>query len=62
MSSGEGCIRLGPRLPKSLIRISIVAGVALAAGSVAELLRAKPTPSSDAVDDTGETEGVDAAP
>jgi hypothetical protein len=45
-----------------LIRISIVAGVALAAGSVAELLRAKPTPSSDAVDDTGETEGVDAAP
>ena len=40
ISSGSGRLRLGPRLPKSLTRISVVAGAGLAAVSLAKLLTA----------------------
>ncbi len=43
LSSGLGRYRLGPRVPKSLVRIAVVAGAALAAGSLFQLLTAKPT-------------------
>lgn len=39
MSSGPGRFRLGPRLPRSLARLSAVGGVALAAVSLAQILR-----------------------
>jgi putative oxidoreductase len=42
LSSGSGRYRLGPRLPKSLIRLSVVGGAALAAGSLYQLLTAEP--------------------
>jgi hypothetical protein len=45
MSSGTGFLRLSPRLSKSLTRVSILAGVALIAGSLVQLLRAKPSPT-----------------
>jgi len=45
LSSGLGRYRLGPRLPKSLVRISVVAGAALAAGSLLQLLTAHPAPA-----------------
>jgi putative oxidoreductase len=48
LSSGSGSIRLGPRLPKSLTRISAVVGASLAAFSVSQLLRAKPVASANA--------------
>lgn len=42
MSSGLGRYRLGPRLPKSLIRLSVVGGTILAVVSIAQLLSANP--------------------
>jgi putative oxidoreductase len=42
VGSGSGRLRLGPPLSKSMTRFSAVAGAALAAGSVAQLLRARP--------------------
>jgi putative oxidoreductase len=45
LSAGSGSIRLGPRLPKSLTKLSAVAGASLAAYSVSQLLRAKAAPA-----------------
>jgi hypothetical protein len=42
ISSGSGRWVLGPRLPKSMARVAAVAGTAVAAGSLVQLLRAKP--------------------
>lgn len=42
MSSSPGRFRLGPRLPRSLARLSAAGGVTLAAVSLAQMLRAKP--------------------
>ena len=42
ISSGSGRWVLGPRLPKSMARLAAVAGTAVAAGSLVQLLRAKP--------------------
>jgi putative oxidoreductase len=42
VSSGSGRYRLGPRLPKSLIRLSVIGGAVLAAASLAQLLSATP--------------------
>ena len=42
VSSGPGRFRLGPRLPKSLIRLSAGGGIALAAVSLAQILQAEP--------------------
>jgi putative oxidoreductase len=39
MSSGTGVLRLGPRLSRPLLRASLLGGVALAAVSIAQLLR-----------------------
>lgn len=54
ISSGSGHLRLGPRLPHSLTRISVLAGAAMAAGSLAQLLRAKPPASVATADDTAD--------
>ena len=54
LSSGSGRLRLGPRLSKSMTRLSAVAGVALAAGSVAQLLRAKPAVATAAAEDVAD--------
>ena len=53
ISSGSGRLRLGPRLSKSLTGITVLAGAALTAGSVAQLLRAEP-PSQAAMEATAE--------
>jgi putative oxidoreductase len=52
ISSGSGRWVLGPRLPRSLARIAAVAGTAVAAGSVVQLLRAKPPAKVAATADT----------
>jgi putative oxidoreductase len=46
ISAGSGGMRLGPSLPKSLTRLSLVAGAALAAASLAKLLSAQPQPAA----------------
>jgi putative oxidoreductase len=58
LSSGLGRYRLGPRLPKSLIRLSVVGGAALAAGSLYQLLTAEPP--AVAADDEASEEIADA--
>ncbi len=55
LSSGLGRYRLGPRLPKSLIRLAVVGGAALAAGSLYQLLTAEP-PASPVDDETPDQE------
>jgi putative oxidoreductase len=65
LSAGSGSIRLGPRLPKSLTRLSAVAGASLAAYSVSQLLRAKPpvtNADADAVETEPESETQSAEP
>jgi putative oxidoreductase len=63
LSAGSGSIRLGPRLPKSLTRLSAVAGASLAAYSVSQLLRAKPpVTDADAVETEPESETQSAEP
>jgi putative oxidoreductase len=42
LSWGPGRMRLGPRLPKPLAQTSAVVGMAIAAGALAQLLRATP--------------------
>ena len=57
MSSGLGRYRLGPRLPKSLVRLSVVGGTLLAAMSLAQLLSAEPpAPAPEASDGEDGTE------
>jgi putative oxidoreductase len=60
MSSGSGRLRLGPPLPKSLTRIAVLGGAVLAAGSLTQLLRAKP-PSPAAAETTTEAEDIEPA-
>src|ERR1039458_4081680 len=52
MSSGPGRLVLGPRLPKSLTRIAVLAAVGMAAVSLSQLLGAKPPASAEAAEDT----------
>jgi len=55
LGSGSGRLRLGPPLSKSMTRLSALAGVALAAGSVNQLLRARPAvPTAPAEDSAAE--------
>ncbi|MGA2305632.1 MAG: DoxX family protein [Acidimicrobiales bacterium] len=44
LASGPGSLRLGPHLSKSLTRLSVVGGAALAGYSLNQLLRAQPAP------------------
>jgi len=60
LSSGLGRYRLGPRLPKSLIRLSVVGGAALAAGSLYQLLTAEPPPAAADDESPGSEEIADA--
>lgn len=60
MSSGLGRYRLGPRLPKSLIRLSVVGGTVLAGISLAQLLSAPPPAGApDASDEAAANDGPD---
>ena len=54
ISSGSGRWVLGPRLPTSLARIAVVAGTAMAAGSLVQLLRAKPAAKVAATAETAD--------
>ena len=51
LASGPGHLRLGPHLSKSLTRLSIVGGAALAAISLSQLLRAQPVPAAEEAED-----------
>jgi len=44
LSTGAGRWRLGPRLPRGLTVVSSLVGTGMAAFSVSQLLRAKPSP------------------
>ena len=64
IGSGPGRLRLGPHLSKSLTRISVLGAAALTAGSVAQVLRAKP-PAHAAAETTaeaGDSEAGDSGP
>lgn len=50
MSSSPERFRLGPRLPRSLIRLSVGGAVALAAVSLAQMLRAEPAGTAEKED------------
>jgi putative oxidoreductase len=60
MSSGSGRLRLSPPLPKSLTRIVVLGAMVLAAGSLTQLLRAKPA-SPAITEATGEAEEIEPA-
>jgi putative oxidoreductase len=47
LCAGPGQLRLGPHLSRSLTRLSVVGGAALAAVSVSQLLRAQPVPAAE---------------
>jgi putative oxidoreductase len=47
LASGPGNLRLGPHLSKSLTRLSVVGGTALAAYSLNQLLRAQAVPAAE---------------
>jgi putative oxidoreductase len=49
--SGPGTLRLGPHLSKSLTRLSVVGGAALAGYSLSQLLRAQPAPAVQEAED-----------
>ena len=51
LASGTGSLRLGPHLSKSLTRLSVVGGAALAAFSLSQLLRAQPVPAAEEAED-----------
>ena len=51
LASGPGNLRLGPRLPKALTRLSVVGGAALAGYSLSQLLRAQPAPAAEEAED-----------
>ncbi len=59
LSSGSGRLRLGPSLSKSLTRIAVVGGAALAAVSLAKLLSA-PVPAPAGVEATADAEAAEA--
>jgi putative oxidoreductase len=51
LASGPGHLRLGPHLSKSLTRLSVLGGAALAGYSINQLLRAQPAPAADEAED-----------
>jgi putative oxidoreductase len=51
LASGPGHLRLGPHLSKSLTRLSVLGGAALAGYSLSQLLRAQPAPAADEAED-----------
>jgi len=51
LASGPGHLRLGPHLSKSLTRLSVLGGAALAGYSLNQLLRAQPAPAADEAED-----------
>ena len=51
LASGPGTLRLGPHLSKSLTRLSVVGGAALAGYSLSQLLRAQPAPAAEEAQD-----------
>ena len=53
MTTGPGHLRLGPHLSRHLTRAAAVGGVALAGYSISQLLRNKPGPVLEVVDDPG---------
>jgi putative oxidoreductase len=56
MSSGPGRLVLGPRVPKSLTRIAVLAAVGMTAVSLSQLLGAKPPTPAEAAEDTAGVE------
>jgi putative oxidoreductase len=56
MSTGPGRLVLGPRLPKSLARLSFVAGATIAGFSLSQLLRATPVAPAKPAEDSGEAD------
>lgn len=62
MSSGTGALRLGPHLSKKWTALAFVGGAALAAGTVAYMLKnSSPTPVEEFVSDIDEASVVPAA-
>jgi len=59
MSSGTGALRLGPHLSRRLVRLSLVAGVSLAAVSIAQLLRPSAPTAAPVVDEAAEADEVE---
>jgi putative oxidoreductase len=51
LAAGPGNLRLGPHLSKSLTRLSVVGGTALAAYTLNQLLRAQPAPAAEEAED-----------
>jgi putative oxidoreductase len=51
LASGPGHLRLGPHLSKSLTRLSVLGGAALAGYSLNQLLRAQPAPAAEEAED-----------
>jgi putative oxidoreductase len=51
LASGPGHLRLGPHLSKSLTRLSVLGGAALAGYSINQLLRAQPAPAAAEAED-----------
>jgi putative oxidoreductase len=47
LASGPGNLRLGPHLSKSLTRVSVVGGAALAGYTLKQLLSAQPVPAAE---------------
>ena len=52
MSSGPGRLVLGPRLPKSLTRVSILGAVGITAVSLSQVLRAKPSTAAKTAEES----------
>jgi putative oxidoreductase len=51
LASGPGHLRLGPHLSKSLTRLSVLGGAALAGYSLNQLLKAQPAPAVEEAED-----------
>jgi putative oxidoreductase len=51
LATGPGHLRLGPHLSKSLTRLSVLGGAALAGYSINQLLRAQPAPAAAEAED-----------
>jgi putative oxidoreductase len=51
LASGPGHLRLGPHLSKSLTRLSVLGGAALAGYSLNQLLRAQPATAAEEAED-----------
>jgi hypothetical protein len=58
MSAGTGALRFGPHLSKSWTRAAFLGGAALAAGSIAYMLRNSSAPVEKVADSTEEPDEV----